>query len=499
MEIYSLNSKTYSQKYQNNINNKRGVITKNLKSDIFDASYSLNKRPSFKGFLPLEKIKGYYKYVKTQKAADGLYEYVKYTKSENNFFLRNLSMEKLEGLQYGIDVFKDLSMKDIQYLSENLHVIVVKRGCNNMCGYCYADAKPQNREMSWEDFTKITRGFKELKKRLHNLDIFGENNPISQSDPIYKTTELFYDADCMDLAIKDKNGVVYDFTKLATEIYESLGRRTVFDTSGWYRKNPIKQARAEKYAEYFSKSENMDKLNAFNVSFNVFNSSYIASVKALKKGDKQKAKILRARFTDNMANTLFTFSPIIKNPKFGIMIRAFNPKAQNANYFDSNAMISLMQEVLKKLENLYKQDLNGPQRYVKTQADCLEKLNCIESKMSCIDTGLNSSGRMQHFMEEFNIKDNKMLYYDDSIQLVKDDIGKLGRYHKFIAHRLIDTDGKVYHMNYARFFPTEIQLNIEEKNIPSPQLANLDKNFIIDKKLLNSPENVRIETISVKR
>ena len=499
MEIYSLNSKTYSQTYKNNINNKRCVITKNLKSDIFDASYSLNKRPSFKGFLPLDKIKSYYKYVKAQKAADGLYEYVKYTKNENNFFLRNFSMEKLEGLQHGIDVFKDLSMKEIQYLSENLHVIAVKRGCNNMCGYCYADAKPQNREMSWEDFTKITRGFKELKKRLHNLDIFGENNPISQSDPIYKTTELFYDADCMDLAIKDKSGVVYDFTKLATEIYESLGRRTVFDTSGWYRKNPIKQARAEKYAQYFSKSENMDKLNAFNVSFNVFNSSYVASVKALKKGDKQKAKILRERFTDNMANTLFTFSPIIENPKFGIMIRAFHSKANNAKHFDSDAMISLIQDVSKKLENLYKQDLDGPQKYVKTQADCVKKLNCVAAKMSCIDTGLNSSGRMQRFMEEFNIKDNKMLYYDDSLQLVKDDLKKLGRYHKFIAHRLIDTDGKVYHMNYARFFPTEIQLNIEEKNIPSPRLANLDKNFIIDKKLINNPENVRIETVSIKR
>ena len=54
--------------------------------------------------------------------------------------------------------------------------------------------------------------------------------------------------------------------------------------------------------------------------------------------------------------------------------------------------------------------------------------------------------------------------------------------------RLIDTDGKVYHMNYARFIPTETQLNIAGKDTPVPKLANLTGDFRITKELLNRPE-----------
>ena len=51
-----------------------------------------------------------------------------------------------------------------------------------MCGYCYADAKPSKRAMSWEDFTTITKGLKTLRKRFSGLDIFGENFQISSPD-----------------------------------------------------------------------------------------------------------------------------------------------------------------------------------------------------------------------------------------------------------------------------------------------------------------------------
>ena len=61
-----------------------------------------------------------------------------------------------------------------------------------------------------------------------------------------------------------------------------------------------------------------------------------------------------------------------------------------------------------------------------------------------------------------------------------------GRYHEPIVKRLIDTDGKVYHMDYARFFPTEIQLNIEDKS-PTPPLANL-RDFVVTKEIINRAE-----------
>lgn len=457
----------------------------------FTAGNYISSKPANVSFgaNPFKEIDNIKKFLHAKFAVKSIKKYIEKTNQQDNFLLRHYSMEFIDGLQYGIKVFKGLSMKEIQYLSENLHVIAVKRGCKNMCAHCYADAKPQNREMSWEDFTAITRGFKTLRKRFEGLDIYGKNNPVTRDDLLSQTTELFYDADCMDLAIKDKKGRVYDFTELSTELYDSLGRRTAFDTSGWNRNNPKMQARAEKYAEYFSSPENMEKLNAFNVSFNVFNASYVASRKALKNGDFDKAKRLRARYVDNMANTLFTFTPLIDNPKFHILARSFDFKAKNANGFNPKNLRNLAQDIIERVAELYHQDLNGSRKYIKSQNMMDEKMANLILKMNHLDTELNSSGRMKKFMEEFGIKAN-LLEYDDGMKKVIEDLKKTGRYHRYIMQRMIDADGKVYHMNYARFIPTEIQLNIPNKNIPSPKLANLQEDFVLTKELLNQPENI---------
>ena len=43
-------------------------------------------------------------------------------------------------------------------------------------------------------------------------------------------------------------------------------------------------------------------------------------------------------------------------------------------------------------------------------------------------------------------------------------------------------------MDYSRFIPTEIQLNVKEKNTPTPKLANLVENFLLARKTINRPE-----------
>ena len=486
MKVQNVQTYNNTPKIQVKPANVQPAHTRYLIADNYTSSKPANV--SF-GANPFKEVDNIKKFLHAKFAVKSIKKYIEKTNQQDNFLLRHYSMEFIDGLQYGIKVFKGLTMKEIQYLSENLHVIAVKRGCKNMCAHCYADAKPQNREMSWEDFTAITRGFKTLRKRFEGLDIYGKNNPVTRDDLLSQTTELFYDADCMDLAIKDKKGRVYDFTELSTELYDSLGRRTAFDTSGWNRNNPKMQARAEKYAEYFSSPENMEKLNAFNVSFNVFNASYVASRKALKNGDFDKAKRLRARYVDNMANTLFTFTPLIDNPKFHILARSFDFKAKNANGFNPKNLRNLAQDIIERVSDLYYQDLNGSRKYIKSQNMMDEKMVNLIMKMNHLDTELNSSGRMKKFMEEFGIKAN-LLEYDDGMKKVIEDLKKTGRYHRYIMQRMIDADGKVYHMNYARFIPTEIQLNIPNKNIPSPKLANLQEDFVLTKELLNQPENI---------
>lgn len=490
-------TQTYKPYKPVKINTTHGNFSTKAYTPIHSQTFSGTQNINFKG-NPLVEIKNAAKFLYAKKKVSDLKKYIDATDGKDSFVLRQFAMEPFEGLQYGIKAFKGMTMKEIQYLCENLHVIAVNRGCKNMCGYCYADAKPSKRAMSWEDFTTITKGLKTLRKRFSGLDIFGKNFQISKEDLLYRTTELFYDADCMSLAVKDKKGKLYDFTELATELYNSTGRRTAFDTSGWYKNNPIMQKRAEKYTDYFSKPENMKKLNAFNVSFNVFNASYIASVKALKKGDTQKAQRLKERYINDMANTLFTFIPLADMPKFHILIRSFDSsKAKNAKDFNDKAMTSLIKEVYKKVERMCKDDMSGEQKYIKNPNMLESKLVNLYFKLGMIDTSLNSSGRMKKFMQEFNIK-APLLEYDESMKKVLADLKEKGRHHNYIMHRLIDADGKVYHMNYARFIPTEIQLNIPQKNIPAPKLANTIEDFVLTKEILNRPEIQIIKRAKIK-
>ena len=168
------------------------------------------------------------------------------------------------------------------------------------------------------------------------------------------------------------------------------------------------------------------------------------------------------------------------------MQRYFELNAKNVNGFDYPAMLSLREDVYKKLDSLYKNDFNSNQKYIKTPDDIKRYLNLFSKKTEGIYTGLNSVGRMKKFMEEFNIK-APMQNHSESTIIMENDLKQNGRYHRYLAHKLIDTDGRVYHMDYARFFPTEIQLNLKNKS-KTPELANLVKDFILTKDIINRKE-----------
>ena len=482
MKVYPIyNTNLYNTNKDNSIRQNRVLnaqIPMYHESGVSDKNSSVN----FTG-NPFAPVADYLQFLKALKAARFIERYLQNHPNGEQMLFRNLRMETLEGIQYGIEVFKGLSMKDIQFLSENLHVIAVKRGCNNMCGHCYADAKPSNREMSWEDFTLITRGFKKLRKRLGKLPLFGENIDITKDDKLFQTTELFYDADCMNIAIKDKKGKVHDMRELITEVYESMGRKSCFDTAGWNPNNAFMQKRAEEYAEYFSKPENMEKLNAFNLSFNVFNASYIASVKALKAKDFEKANMLRNKFTDRIANALFTFTPLFEHKDFGVIIRSF----EKAKHFGGMDMLNLLAEVLTKLQRLYETDLSHSQKYIKIPEDIKKYMDlAIEKTGHIYIHDLNAAGRMKQFMRDFKIKE-KIPEYDKSVDGIYYYMQRDGRHHKIIGHRFVDTDGRVYFMNYAMFFPTEIRLNLKNQ-APTPPLANLKEECLLTKEIINRKE-----------
>lgn len=169
------------------------------------------------------------------------------------------------------------------------------------------------------------------------------------------------------------------------------------------------------------------------------------------------------------------------------MQRCFSHNAKNAKNFDIAAMYGLSLEVIEKVKKLYVEDLHNGQKYIKSLSDLERYSEILSEKLSGFDTGLNSVGRMKEFMKAFNIKAD-MQDHTETTKLMIQDLNKSGRYHKYLTTRLIDTDGKVYHMDYARFIPTEIQLNIKDKT-PTPKLANLNNEFTITKELINRSEH----------
>lgn len=80
-------------------------------------------------------------------------------------------------------------------------------------------------------------------------------------------------------------------------------------------------------------------------------------------------------------------------------------------------------------------------------------MSIIKRHLERIDTAFNSYGRTKQFMEVFKIK-APMQDHTETTKLMIEDLEENGRYHRVLAKRLIDTDSKVYHMDYARFFPT---------------------------------------------
>ena len=376
----------------------------------------------------------------------------------NRNYLSAYNLDTLDGIQEGIPVFKGMTMKEIYFLTHYLKEIAVHRGCHNMCVHCYAEAKPplllktekdkseKINQMSYEDYCALAEGFKELDKRLKGL-LFEERE-------LYLA--LFHDADCSDISIKDKQGNEHDFTELVDIMYEATQLPQVFDTSGWNPKDKKVQQKMEKLVQYFLQDGNSEKFCFFNVSLNPFHSTNARYVKYIE-SDPQKAMKYRNIYTDRMANVLYTLTPIIRNNKFEFISRAFDNT--HAGGYTEQALKQLIDEILVKLENKYIEDIKcGNLKYVKNMEHMKSIMETIKNKAESIDTLRLAQGRAVNLVDKDDIlfQRRKMILeeYDIPESAVESS--------RFNA--IIDANGKVYMTNYLLTYPTEIQLNFENKN-----------------------------------
>lgn len=399
--------------------------------------------------------------------------------------LDKCDLKKLEGIQYGIKVFEGVNIQQIYLLYKHLAGVLVSHGCTNGCVHCFVDAKPikisdpsQIKAMSWEDLKTLTEGFAELDKRFG----FSKTNP----NPISKKRILtpFLDADSIEITIKDKHGIEHDMMEINHKISSDMHKPVIFDTAGWTPKNTKLQQRAEKYVKYLLENNNDDVIS-INLSLNPFhkmNSKYVEYLKS----NPEKAQKFRNIYTDRMANVFYTFTPLFEKKELRLLNRALDMNSNGNDNYKLDAHKQLISEIREKLKL----------RYISSrmdEKDIKKNLEIFDKKTSNIDTHkIVAFGRMEKL---FNPQDSEYIKAKKAHKkninhpiaaLLEDTWGQL----------MIDCNGKVIANNMADFFPTDICLNLNNKDKISQTSFPLENRILTTKEILKESKKISFKKIA---
>lgn len=447
-----------------------------------------NFAPSFSGGFPLNVHSPKYFAAKTYLCmAKQAYKKVK------TLDLYMFDLNKLDGIQEGINVFKGLNMKEIAFVADTVAEITVNRGCRNICAHCYASAKAPIKEtanqinkMSWNDFTSLTDGFEELNKRVGFPVVVQKKNKHAMAIP-------FHDADCSSIILKDNEGKEHDFIDIAERLDKAFHLPVLFDTAGWNIQDVKAQKRMEKYVEYYSKPENFKKLEGFNLSVNPFHAMYAKSLELKQNRKPELAEKLYDLYTTRMANVLFTLTPLQKNPNFEFIARSAANDSKVPKGFKEKDLRVLYMDILEKVNNLYKKDMKSAQKVVKNEDEAFEYFNNYYKRLENISPTIGMSARAEKFVDkndeiakfggrrkQQNIKDIQ------SLKRIKD-LRKLNKDMNNHFYGIIDANGDYYLTTFHTSFPTEIKFNFENKEkITAPIAPYLQKDTLLTRNVINN-------------
>lgn len=447
-----------------------------------------NFAPSFSGGFPLNVHSPKYFAAKTYLCmAKQAYKKVK------TLDLYMFDLNKLDGIQEGINVFKGLNMKEIAFVADTVAEITVNRGCRNICAHCYASAKAPIKEtanqinkMSWNDFTSLTDGFEELNKRVGFPVVVQKKNKHAMAIP-------FHDADCSSIILKDNEGKEHDFIDIAERLDKAFHLPVLFDTAGWNIQDVKAQKRMEKYVEYYSKPENFKKLEGFNLSVNPFHAMYAKSLELKQNRKPELAEKLYDLYTTRMANVLFTLTPLQKNPNFEFIARSAANDSKVPKGFKEKDLRVLYMDILEKVNNLYKKDMKSAQKVVKNEDEAFGYFNNYYKRLENISPTIGMSARAEKFVDkndeiakfgerrkQQNIKDIQ------SLKRIKD-LRKLNKDMNNHFYGIIDANGDYYLTTFNTSFPTEIKFNFENKGKTTAPIAPyLQKDTPLTRNVINN-------------
>ena len=389
--------------------------------------------------------------------------------------LNNYKLNELEGIQKGT-MFEHLTLPQIEYFVHNLCSIPVQRGCDNGCIYCYTEAKTPYymkthnllNKIDFDDYENLINDLKELNERF-GFNIFGPSW-LNQSGKKYHC--LFYDSDCSQIYL-EKDGKTFDYADLAKMLNNVTECVVLFDTAGWNVNNKITQQRMENLVHKVINNKDFNFIN-YNISINPFNGIYNRAVELKQKGDIANYQRLREIYTDRMANTIFTFSPIIDmndyydRPRLKFIIRALDNSSGLENYTESE-ILSLCNDIFKKVEILYEKDLNSDSPKVIKNPAQKEKYLEYFKKLIWVDTELDLTN--EKLLNKLNKRKLKDLY-DDTAR-------KLNSTTDELPTGILDLNGDFYSSNEVITYPTNIYLKYINKGKPTaPIKPNLMSEII---------------------
>lgn len=447
-----------------------------------------NFAPSFSGGFPLNVHSPKYFAAKTYLCmAKQAYKKVK------TLDLYMFDLNKLDGIQEGINVFKGLNMKEIAFVADTVAEITVNRGCRNICAHCYASAKAPIKEtanqinkMSWNDFTSLTDGFEELNKRV-GFSIF------SQKSNKHAMIIPFHDADCSSIVLKDNDGKEHDFIDIAEKFEKVFNLPILFDTAGWNIQDVKAQKRMEKYVEYYSKPENFKKLEGFNLSVNPFHAMYAKSLELKQNRKPELAEKLYDLYTTRMANVLYTLTPLQENPRFNFIARSAADKSKLPKGFKSKDLRALYMDILEKVNNLYKKDIKGEQKIVKNEDEAFKCFSDYYERLGDISKTISVSERASKIVPDNDVMAiadkemrNRSLQDIQNIKRVRD-FRKINKDMNRHFYGIVDANGDYYLTTFRTSFPTEIKFNFENKGKSTVPIAPyLQKDTPLTRNVINN-------------
>lgn len=421
--------------------------------------------------------------------------------SDGSSFMHNITAPmyslKTEQVQ-PLKVFEGMTKKEIDFILNDLHVISTGRGCSHRCTHCYVSAIPAGKnsetfvsKLPYEDFESLMKSLADLRQRGSEI-----------KHDKFQYTAMFYDSDCMELMLKDRAGKEHDFIDLHKLFYESAGVKTIFDTAGWNPRSQRLQERAERYVEYLTK--NNDKFYQINLSMNPFNILYQKSldfgydlnkysVLHLDQPPKDLGEKAYRLFIDQMANMLYTFTPLIKKDNFGVIIRAADETLRNMGPYNALTFKQIRTHIIGRLYQMYAKDLQTARKYVNSQDQIVCILQKYMDKLGKYDTNLLPAGRYKELLQkrnpEFTEEDFISLYKNldkSNFNLLKLKYDPSKEFIDKTYMKFINTDGRVYLFDSIHLIPTELQLKISTNGKETLELKPyLVDDFVFTREMIN--------------